>query len=72
MKDRGEIREGFFADLVLLDPATVTDRATYQDPHQFPTGIPHVLVNGQFIVRDGETVDPHSPKQPGRAVRYGS
>jgi N-acyl-D-amino-acid deacylase len=71
LKDRGEIREGAFADLVLFDPATVTDRATYQDPHQFPTGIPHVLVNGQFIVRDGETVEPNSPKQPGRAVRFG-
>jgi N-acyl-D-amino-acid deacylase len=43
----------------------VADRATFEDPHQFPVGIPHVIVNGTFVVRDGE----HTDARPGRAVR---
>jgi N-acyl-D-aspartate/D-glutamate deacylase len=49
------IREGAFADLVLFDPARVRDNATYAAPHAFPSGLPHVLVNGVFVVRDGRT-----------------
>jgi N-acyl-D-amino-acid deacylase len=63
--DRGRIAVGAAADLVAFDPATVADRATFDDPHQFPLGIPHVLVNGVFVIRDGE----HTAARPGRAVR---
>jgi N-acyl-D-amino-acid deacylase len=51
--DRGIIRPGLAADLVVFDAATVNDRATYEDPEQPPIGMPHVLVNGEFAVRDG-------------------
>lgn len=51
--DRGLIRPGMAADLVVFDPATVVDRATYEDPEKSPAGLPHVLVNGTFAVRDG-------------------
>jgi N-acyl-D-amino-acid deacylase len=52
---RGVIKEGAFADLVVFDPATVADTATYAAPQSYPAGIPHVLVNGVFVVRDGKT-----------------
>jgi N-acyl-D-amino-acid deacylase len=51
--DRGLVRPGMAADLVVFDPATVVDRATPENPEQPPAGLPHVLVNGQFAVRDG-------------------
>jgi N-acyl-D-amino-acid deacylase len=51
--DRGLVRPGLWADLVVFDAATVLDRATPEDPEQAPAGMPHVLVNGQFAVRDG-------------------
>ena len=52
--DRGVIREGAAADLVIFDPAQVRDTATYAAPHAYPEGIVHVIVNGQFAVRDGQ------------------
>jgi len=54
LADRGEIREGNWADLVVFDLETIADQATFVDPHQHATGIDHVLVNGEFVVEDGE------------------
>jgi N-acyl-D-amino-acid deacylase len=64
-KDRGHIVKDMAADLVAFDPATVSDKATFEQPHQYPVGIPHVIVNGVFVVRGGE----HTGARPGRAVR---
>lgn len=52
LKDRGIINEGMKADLVIFDPESVIDNATFEKPHQFPSGIPHVLINGKFALRD--------------------
>ena len=62
---RGLIATGAFADLVAFDPATVTDTATFTEPHQYPVGILHVVVNGTFVVRDGQ----HTGTLPGRVLR---
>jgi dihydroorotase/N-acyl-D-amino-acid deacylase len=53
LKDRGRLAEGAWADVVVFDPATVTDRATFQHPHQYPEGIPYVIVNGVPVVDNG-------------------
>jgi N-acyl-D-amino-acid deacylase len=66
--NRGRIEVGAAADLVAFDPSAVADRATFDEPHQFPVGIPHVLVNGVFVIRGGE----HTAARPGRAVRPAS
>jgi dihydroorotase/N-acyl-D-amino-acid deacylase len=65
LADRGELRAGAFADVVVFDPARVADVATYADPHHPPAGIAHVLVNGTAVVRDGA----HTGARPGRALR---
>jgi N-acyl-D-amino-acid deacylase len=65
LKDRGLVREGMYADLVVFDPATVIDHATYERSHQLSTGIRDVLVNGVPVVRDGK----HTGAKPGRTVR---
>ena len=54
LRDRGEIREGYFADLVVFDMETIADKATFFEPHQHADGIDHVIVNGEFVVEDGE------------------
>jgi N-acyl-D-amino-acid deacylase len=64
---RGRIEVDAFADLVVFDPATIADRATFEAPHQYATGVHHVLVNGAAVVKDGE----HTGASPGRAVRRG-
>ncbi len=61
---RGLLREGYFADLVLFDPKTVADRATYEKPHQYAVGVKHVFVNGVQVLKDGE----HTGAKPGRAL----
>jgi N-acyl-D-amino-acid deacylase len=61
---RGSIREGYFADLVIFDPETISDRATYDNPHQYATGVKHVLVNGVRVIENGE----HTGAKPGRAL----
>lgn len=65
--DRGAIRAGSFADLVIFDPATITDQATYVDPHRPTRGIETVIVNGVPVVIDGRAVENDPP--PGRALR---
>ena len=62
--DRGLVKEGFAADLVIFDPATVSDTATFERPHAYPTGIPHVIVNGVPVIRAGE----HTRARPGQAL----
>jgi N-acyl-D-amino-acid deacylase len=53
-RDRGLVREGFAADLVIFDEKTIADRATFDQPHQFPVGISYVLVNGELVFADGQ------------------
>lgn len=63
--DRGRLREGAFADITVFDPATVADRATFTDPHQFPVGIRHVVVNGVPVIRAGTLTG----ATPGRVLK---
>lgn len=66
LRDRGVLREGAIADVVVFDPATVADMATYDDAARHPTGIPHVIVNGVVAVRDGVETGERS----GRLLRH--
>ncbi len=63
--DRGLVAEGYAADLVLFDANQVAATATFEDPHAYAAGIPHVLVNGVFVVRDGQTTG----ARPGQVLR---
>ena len=65
IRDRGLVREGMWADLCLFDPKTVIDRATYEDPHQYPEGIEYVFVNGRKVVERGE----HTKALAGKVLR---
>ena len=65
LKDRGNLAAGQFADVVIFDPATIADKATYAKPQQFAVGVQHVLVNGQPVLSEGEMTG----ARPGRAVR---
>jgi N-acyl-D-amino-acid deacylase len=62
---RGELKPGFYADVVVFDPDKVQDHATFVEPHQYSTGMVHVFVNGEQVLKDGE----HTGATPGRAVR---
>lgn len=57
LTDRGIIRQGNYADIVVFDPATIAEKATIEKPRQYPVGISHVLVNGKFMVKNGEWID---------------
>ena len=65
-KGRGELREGNWADIVVFDPDKVQDTSTYKDPHHYPTGIPHVLVNGVEVIKNGE----HTGAKAGQPLRH--
>mgnify|MGYP001819888104 FL=1 len=65
LTDRGLLREGHFADVVVFDPETIQDHATFTEPHQLATGVHHVFVNGEQVLADGE----HTGATPGRVVR---
>lgn len=65
LQDRGVLRKGMFADVVVLDPDTIADHATFKDPHRLATGVRDVWVNGTRVVRDGD----HTGATPGRVVR---
>jgi N-acyl-D-amino-acid deacylase len=62
---RGLLEVGYFADVVVFDPETVTDHATFEKPHQLATGVREVVVNGERVVREGE----HTGVRAGRVVR---
>ena len=63
--DRGVLKEGFYADIVIFDPETIIDRATFEEPHQVSEGMRDVFVNGVAVVRDGQ----HTGATPGMIVR---
>jgi len=65
IRDRGELKEGWYADVMIFDPNTIIDRATYEQPHQLSVGVVHVLVNGVPVVQDGKVIG----AKPGRIVR---
>ncbi len=67
LRDRGLVREGAAADLLVFDPARIADRATYDDPHRYPDGIAFVIVNGEVALEAGET----TPARAGRFLRLG-
>ena len=64
LKDRGLLRPGYWADVVVIDPETVADKATFTEPHQYPTGLPYVLVNGVAVVEGGKL----TTATPGKVV----
>lgn len=65
LRERGLLRPGYFADVVVFDPAEIQDHATFEKPHQLATGVSHVVVNGQLALADGEA----TKARPGRVVR---
>jgi N-acyl-D-amino-acid deacylase len=65
LERRGLLEPGYFADVAVFDPGRIQDHATFDDPHQYATGVEHVAVNGTLVLRDGE----HTGALPGRVVR---
>ncbi|MBV6522031.1 MAG: D-aminoacylase [Gemmatimonadaceae bacterium] len=65
LRDRGMLKEGMFADVVIFDPATIIDKSTFEQPHQLSVGVRDVFVNGVAVWRDGK----HTGATPGRALR---
>ena len=66
LRERGLLRAGCFADVVVFDPATIADRATFEQPHQFPVGISFVIVNGVTVLDNGQM----TTARPGQALRH--
>jgi N-acyl-D-amino-acid deacylase len=66
LKQRGELREGNWADIVVFDPEKVTDPATYNDPHHYASGLPYVFVNGVPVIKDSQ----HTGAKPGMGLRH--
>jgi N-acyl-D-aspartate/D-glutamate deacylase len=66
LKDRGLLKEGYWADVVVFDPVTVSDPATYQNPQQYAKGVPFVFVNGTAVIDNGN----HTGARPGNII-YG-
>lgn len=66
LADRGTLREGAAADITVFDPATIAERATYDEPHQYATGISTVVVNGEVVIDGGD----HTGALPGRVLRF--
>ena len=65
IQNRGRLAPGYFADLAIFDPATIQDHATFENPHAYATGMVHVFVNGEQVLKNGE----HTGATPGRIVR---
>lgn len=65
IQKRGELKTGYYADIVIFDPSTVTDKATFDKPHQYAVGVKHVWVNGKQVLKEGE----HTGAKPGRFVK---
>jgi N-acyl-D-amino-acid deacylase len=65
LEDRGRLKVGHYADIVVFDPATIQDHATFDKPHQLATGVSEVFVNGVQVVRAGE----HTGAKPGRFIK---
>ena len=65
-RDRGMVREGFAADLVIFDEKMIGDRATFEKPHQYPAGISYVLVNGGLVLANEQMTG----ERPGQALRH--
>ena len=65
IQDRGLLKEGYYADVVVFDPETIQDHATFAEPHQYATGVVHVFVNGVQVLKEGD----HTGAQPGRFVK---
>ena len=64
LNQRGSLKPGYFADVVLFDPATIGDKATFEQPFQYAVGVQHVFINGKQVLKDGE----HTGVFPGRAL----
>jgi N-acyl-D-amino-acid deacylase len=65
LKDRGLIKKGYYADLTVFNPEKIIDKATWQNPHQYPEGIEYVVVNGQIVIQEGK----HTGKLPGLILK---
>jgi N-acyl-D-aspartate/D-glutamate deacylase len=53
LKDRGLLKIGYYADITIFNPKTIKDKSTFENPHQYPVGIPFVLINGKVMVDNG-------------------